>query len=458
RALELGASVLVLEKGSAIDYPCNTRYSGGIVHVGFKDLTAPISDRHAALAPDAARDAATEHMSVLAEESDTALHWLADHGGRFESIGDFEFLRWVMAPARPRQPGLDWQGHGPDQLLQRLAHDVATAERGAISRGSKAHAISRGPNQRLTVHTEHAQTELAGGELVGTPEPVDAGAVVIADGGFQANLDLLREHIGPTPEHWLQRGAATGFGDGIKMAIALGAMTVGMDRFYGHVLAREALQDDRLWPYPIVDPVAEVSVVVDSSGHRVADEGMGGVHLANQLAKRDNPQDTSVVFDDDIWHSVAADNRYPPCLNPSFVETGGTVHQASTLARLAQALGINPTTLENTVARHNAAVDSGNWQGLQPMRTEGARPPHPIRMPPFRAIRLCVGITYTLGGIATDPNTRVRGVNGAPIPGLYAVGAAAGGYEGGVRARYVGGLIKALITGLRAGETAVADL
>jgi fumarate reductase flavoprotein subunit len=79
----------------------------------------------------------------------------------------------------------------------------------------------------------------------------------------------------------------------------------------------------------------------------------------------------------------------------------------------------------------------------------------PIAHPPYYAVPLCAGITYTMGGIAIDPHGRVRRASGGTIQGLYAAGAATGGLEGGAGVGYVGGLIKAATFGIRAAEAIV---
>ncbi|MNL69757.1 Fumarate reductase flavoprotein subunit precursor [compost metagenome] len=70
------------------------------------------------------------------------------------------------------------------------------------------------------------------------------------------------------------------------------------------------------------------------------------------------------------------------------------------------------------------------------------------------AIRLCAGITYTMGGIAVDAETRVLSTDGETIPGLFAAGSTTGGLDGGPDAVYLGGLARAATFGLRAGESA----
>ena len=72
---------------------------------------------------------------------------------------------------------------------------------------------------------------------------------------------------------------------------------------------------------------------------------------------------------------------------------------------------------------------------------------------PFRAIPVCAGITYTMGGIAIDRDCRAQHRDGGAIAGLYAAGSSTGGFEGGPNAAYIGGLSKAIVTGMRAAES-----
>lgn len=441
RAAELGLNPVVLEQGNDAQYFCNSRFAGGLLHVAFKDMAGDADDIAAAVGKFTGDDAATTNGPVLAAESGRALAWLRAEGAKFIRGGRLEFMRWVLAPPRPRGAGLDWKGRGPDVLLRRLTANLG--ERGGTIR---LDARAR----ELIVEDGRVAGVVA--DIAGRTERIAAPAVVVADGGFQANMDLMRRFVSPQPDKLLQRGAATGRGDGLAMAEAAGARLVGMDRFYGHVLGREAFENDRLWPYPIVDPIAAASLVVDADGRRFLDEGRGGVYIANEIAKLDDPLTATVVFDEAVWTGLAADNRYPPCMNPVFVQAGGTVLEAGDLETLAQKAGLSPEGLAQTVAAHNAAID-GSGSGWTPARRTRPYTPHPVATPPFRAIPVCAGITYTMGGIAIDERSRAQHRDGGAIPGLYAAGSASGGMEGGPTAAYLGGLAKAVITGLRAAET-----
>ena len=441
RAAELGLNPILLEQGSDPQYFCNSRFAGGILHVAFKDLTASPDEIAAAVRAQTGEGEATALGPVMAEECGRALTWLRGEGAKFIKGGSLEFMRWILAPPRPRGAGLDWKGRGPDVLLRKLTANLS--ERGkAVRLNARARELVLEGGRETGVVVE------SGGSM----ETIPAAAVVISDGGFQANMDLMRRYVSPAPEKLLQRGAATGHGDGMTMAEAAGAKLVGMDRFYGHLLGRDAFEIEKLWPYPIVDPIAAHSIVVDEAGQRFLDEGMGGVYMANEVAKLDDPLTATVIFDDAVWNGLAADNRYPPCMNPVFVNAGGTVLEAPDLATLAQKAGVSTDGLSATVAAYNGAIESGAAQ--TPARTVSKFTPQPIATPPFRAIPICAGITYTMGGIAIDRDSRVQAQAGGAIPGLFAAGSASGGMEGGPTAAYLGGLTKAVITGLRAAEAA----
>ena len=435
RAAEGGLSVLVLERGAEPDYFCNSRIAGGLLHVAFRDMTRPAEEIRASVAESVgeAGDPATALAPLLADDAGKVLAWLRAEGGAFVRGGAPEFMRWVMAPPRRRRGGLDWKGRGPDALLRRLTRNLAARGR-TLRLGSPVEALAVEDGRVVGVRTA-AGTERA-------------RFVLIADGGFQDNPELVRRHLSPRPERLFRRGAGGGRGDGIAMAAAAGAATVGMDRFYGHLLGLDAFGNDRLWPYPTLDSLAAVSLLVDGAGRRFCDEGLGGVFMANELARLEDPEGAAVLFDDRLWREDAADNRYPPALNPSFPAAGGQVFEAPTVDRLAEILAM--PALAGTVAAHNAGRH-------EPARTTGRFPAKPIAEPPFRAIRAAAGITYSMGGLAIDRAARVLDAGGRPVPGLYAAGSAAGGLEGGPRAAYLGGLAKAVATGLRAAEAMLAE-
>jgi fumarate reductase flavoprotein subunit len=265
-------------------------------------------------------------------------------------------------------------------------------------------------------------------------------------------IDQLRRRLEERQGRVLMRHAGTARGDGLKMAEASGAALVHLERFYGHLLSREAMENEGLWPYPQIDAVAVAGIVVDGVGRRILDEGLGGISISNNLARLDDPLCGTVICDAAMWETAGKAAQIPP--NPQLLAGGGTLHHADTLGALAEAASLLPEALTETVATYNAAVCDGTIAALSPPRSTRGGQPKPIDTPPFFAIPICTGITNTMGGIAIDNHGRVKRPDGSVIAGLYAAGGATGGLEGGGALGYVGGLIKACVFGLRVAEDA----
>jgi fumarate reductase flavoprotein subunit len=434
RAAQLGLRVVVLEQGEAERYLCNTRYTGGTFHIAYTDVAKPSDELLAIIDSTTAGFARKDLAAAIAADGIRLVRWLQAEGIKFLNLGKHH--TFVLAPPSRTGPGLDWEGRGGDVLLRTL--EAALAKRGGtIVRGTRALAIDRAAGMRV-------EAEQRGG-----PVRFEADAVVLADGGFQSDLELIRSHITPVPEKLQQRNARTSRGDALRMARSIGAVIVGMDCFYGHLLSRDAMTNAKLWPRPYVDALAVAGIVVDGSGTRFADEGEGGVFLANAVARLPDPLGTTLVFDHDVWTGPGTSPLIPA--NPHLPNAGGTLHSARSIAELAGKMGVPTEALGRTVDEYNAAVDVGTTGALSPSRRRDKHTPFPIRKPPFYAVPLCVGITNMMGGIAVDEHGAVLDEQGTPIRGVFAAGATTGGLEGGPEIGYVGGLIKAVL-GLRASE------
>src|SRR5207247_2124806 len=148
-------------------------------------------------------------------------------------------------PPSLHRGGIAWEGQGPHLALQTLRAALA-ARGGRVFYGRPAVELLREGRRVVGVVVEGAP----GGRVA-----LRSRAVVLADGGFQADRALVNRHIAPDLFDRVRlRAAPTGGGDGIRMAEAAGAQLVNMNAFYGHLLAFDALHNDALWPYPILDP------------------------------------------------------------------------------------------------------------------------------------------------------------------------------------------------------------
>ena len=279
-------------------------------------------------------------------------------------------------------------------------------------------------------------------------------ATILSTGGFSANQELVKRYIGPHADRCKLRGSKQDTGDGLRMALAVGAKAVNLKYFYGHLIARKALTDDRFWPYPRLDSFVDEGILIDANGERFVDEGRGDVAAANDLARTDDPTGATLIFDQESW-AASKDNPSStslkiPAPNPWIADNGGEIFSHDTAEGLAQALGIDGANLKRTVGDYNRAAESNNAKTLTVARTGN---PKPLKAPLY-GLRVVPGITFTMGGVAINGRAEVLNQDEQPIAGLYAAGDAIGGLMGGQRGGYTGGLMQAIVTGILAGENA----
>jgi len=281
-----------------------------------------------------------------------------------------------------------------------------------------------------------------------------AGATILATGGFSANKEMVRQYIGQHADQCKLRGSKQDTGDGLRMALAVGAKAVNLKYFYGHLISLKALIDDRFWPYPRLDSFVDEGILVDGDGSRFVDEGRGDVAVANELARSNDATGAALIFDFATWDAAKDDpfskSVKTPAPNPWLMDNEGDIFHHQTIEGLAQEIGFDAANLAKTVDQYNRAVQSNNTSSLPVPRTGN---PKTLR-PPFYGLKVVPGITFTMGGILI--NGRGEALNGAekPIQQLYAAGDAIGGLMGGHLGGYTGGLMQAVVTGILAGENA----
>jgi len=414
RAAQLGRHAVVLERSAEAAYPCSSRSATGVFHVAFNppSLDPAVLEKRvrAALGPGAREDA----LKTLCASARRGLDWLRETAGaRFARAGDDPAYEFVILPSAVGKLGREREGQGAHSLLCALEKQLNTLG-GRIERG------------RVASRLEVREGRCVG--LAGDGFELSAAAVVVADGGYQADSERLRQRISPKPERLVQRNPRTGRGDGLRMVLAAGGAFADRGGFYGHLQARRALEDDGLWPYPWLDDLGRAGVVVGPDGQRVGDDEASGMELANRVAALSDPASAWVICDQRAWDGPGAGKPTSP--NPHLERLGCTVLRAPTPAALGAAAHLDSAALERTLSACEAK----------------------FRSTPYFAIPVAAGITYTLGGISIDGHSRVLREDETPIPGLYAAGSTTGGLEIGERAGYAGGLMKALVTGLHAAE------
>ena len=451
RAAELGCRVVVLEKGEDERYLCNSRIATGVLNVAHTDPHADPAVLRKAIEVDTEGYAPPAMADALAEQAGRSMQWLRGEGTRIIKVPIHGTSRWMLAPPRTLCAGLDWKGRGPDVLLQTLATNLKKRG-GMLMLATRARGLCMDGKRCTGVHAEQRDRTLA----------VHAANVLLADGGFQGNPQLVGRFISPRPDSLTQRSAGTAEGDALRFAEEAGARLTEAGSFYGHLLSRDSLSNPGLWPYPTMDTLVGGTIMIDRTGRRFLDEGLGGIALSNALARMDDPLTATAVFDQAIWDSAGRAELVPP--NPALVNAGGSLISAKDLTALAAEIKVPADNLEATIKEYNKAVLADEGARLTPARSIGRMFGEsrgsskrvsllPIAKPPYYAIPLIAGISYTMGGIEIDARARVIGQDGAPIPGLFAAGSCTGGIEGGPLGGYIGGFLKAVGLGLIAADT-----
>ena len=242
RAAQLGKRVIVLEKSKEDKYLCNSRYTYGTFHINFTDVAADEDVLFGKI------EACTEGLArkdlarAIAKDGRRLMQWLKSEGIDLVDLGGYQTN--VLAPPWRKGFGLTWRGYAGDVALARLEENLRQRQ-GRILRGVRARAL------KFASGGIEVETDAADGAA-----KFNSSSVVIADGGFQADLDLVRAHISPAPEKLLARNGGTATGDGLRMAQAVGAASTGLGVFYGHLHSRDAMNSVRLWPRPYADEIA----------------------------------------------------------------------------------------------------------------------------------------------------------------------------------------------------------
>jgi fumarate reductase flavoprotein subunit len=440
RAAELELKVVVLEQGKPANYLCNTRLTSGIFHCAMQSASLQAQKLNEKILSNTSEFADPDLARVVSEQAMSCIRWLQSQGVRFIK-GAMPHYEYILSPPTLFHQNEGWKNKGGDVLLNLL-------ERKLVALGAcllRNHKVTEISLQSENSYLVKAQTE------GGIEQDFNASNVVIADGGYQSNESLLKHGVSNQPQKLFQRNAQQSLGDGLNFAQSLGAQVDLKQGFYGHLLSRDAFTNDQLWPNPWMDPLATAGILVNSKGVRIADEGLGGIYLANELARSNDPLDAFIIVDESTWNTRGRINMQSP--NPKLIDVGGIHFCSNSLGDLAQQAGIDATALQSTIAAHNEAILSGDFSHLFPNRTPCPHPPLPIKGKTFYAFPVCAGITYTFGGIKTNAKGQVLNEKDLSIPGLFAVGSCTSGLEGGKSFGYVGGLIKAAVMGMQTAQT-----
>jgi tricarballylate dehydrogenase len=440
-ACEEGAKVLILERAPASERGGNSTYTEGLmrcVYNGVDDIRAlspELTDDEVASADfgayteerffdDMARITQNrtdpDLCEILVKNSNAVMHWMRKHGvqflpqfGRqaFNIDGKFTFWGGATLAAWGGGPGL------VDALYQAAEKSGARVAYGA-----------------WVQDLEHSDNGVSGVvvKLNGVTRRIEAGAVVLACGGFEANTEWRSAHLGRGWDLAKVRGTKYNTGDGLAMALRIGAQphghwsgchAVGWER-YASDFGDYALTDDyERDSYPF-------SIMVNSEGKRFLDEGADFRNYT--YAKYGH-----IILEQPgqfAWQIY--DSKVVNLLRPEYRTKHVTKVTANTIEELADKLeDVNKAELLKTIGEFNAAVktdvpfnpnlkDGRCAAGLAISKSNWA---NPLDTPPFEAYGITCGITFTFGGVRITNEAQVVNTNHEPIAGLFAAGEMVGG-------------------------------
>lgn len=342
-----------------------------------------------------------ELVETLCENSADAIDWLDEHGITLHNVSSFggasvkRIHRPVNAEGKTVSVGSymipllqeNCEKAGVQILLNTTANEILTDANGAAV-GVKATGAS--------------------GETV----TVNAKAVILASGGFGANLDMVVKYK-PELKGFMTTNAPGIQGQGIEMAEAIGAATVDMDQIQIHptveantaALITEGLRGDG-------------AILINEEGQRFIDEvGTRDVVSAAEIAQTGSY--SWLVVDQAMVDASSVIQGY---IKKGYTVTGATYEE------LGKAMGVDAAAFAETMEKWNGYVEAKNDPDFG--RTSFA---NPLNTAPYYAVKVTAGVHHTMGGLKINANTEVLNEKGEVIPGLFAAGEVTGGVHGANR-------------------------
>ncbi|WEG73280.1 flavocytochrome c [Vagococcus intermedius] len=239
---------------------------------------------------------------------------------------------------------------------------------------------------------------------------IKTDAVVVATGGFGANLDMVTDY-NKDLDGFVTTNQAGSQGDGIKMIEKMGGTTVDMKEIQIHPTVEQETS------FLITEAVrGEGALLINQSGQR----------FVNELETRDNVSAAIIALKEHAAYLVFDEGVKERVTAIDFYEKQGFVKKADTIEELAKEVKMDEKTLTDTLSTWNTSVT--NKKDGEFNRTTGMD--HDLSKAPYYAIKIAPGIHHTMGGAKINNKTQVLNKDGEPVKGLYAAGEASGGLHG----------------------------
>ena len=364
-----------------------------------------------------------ELVKTLVEGTAPAIDWLDENGMSLHNVAAFGGAS-VKRIHRP----VNEEG----KVVSVGAYLVPLMEKACQDRGVEF--ILNTTADTILTDANGQAVGVSGTDKDGNTVTVNAKAVILATGGFGANLDMVASYK-PELKGFMTTNAPGIQGQGIAMATAIGAATVDMDQIQIHptveantaALITEGLRGDG-------------AILVNANGERFTDE----VSTRDKVSAAEIAQPGSFSW-------LIVDQAMADASNviQGYI-TKGYTKQGATYEELAKEIEVDPATFAATMEKWNGCVEAKTDADFN--RTSFA---NPLNTAPYYAIKVSAGVHHTMGGVVINSSTEVLKEDGSVIPGLFAAGEVTGGVHGANR---LGGTAVAdfVVFGRIAGSSAAA--
>ncbi|MBM3344776.1 MAG: FAD-dependent oxidoreductase [Betaproteobacteria bacterium] len=430
-AAQGGATVAVLERAPMDERGGNTRYTDAYLRMKSETEVTDDFETHLAengggyLDPELIKHttepyaqwpaivktlsfADPELIAAFANACGPTVQWLKTFGVKFDFLPT-QFLTKSQPRLLPIGGGL--------ALVEALA---AAAEQLGVKFFYETTAVSLTQDHDLTVTGLNARGKMG--------EPLRfKGKVILGCGGFEGNAEMQTRYIGARAVYLrpVARGGYYNKGEGIRMALAIGAATCGD---FGSYHA-EPIDPRSGRPEPSVF-VFPYGILVNQEGLRFTDEAPGTVDAVYESITRKIFNQTNGIAYTLLDQKINDVPNYKLGLRSDQPPITG-----ATLAELAAKLKMPADVLEKTVREYNAACIAGTFKALEldHLATLGLNPPksnwaRPLDKPPFEAYPVISSNVLTFGGLKVNTRAQVLNQDGVPIKNLYAAGEVVGIY------------------------------
>jgi fumarate reductase flavoprotein subunit len=370
-----------------------------------------------------------ELWRAIADRQEEVYTWLKSLGAKPEKV--------LLAPGHLVRRSVKFEGHGPTlckvlrNALKKSGVDVRYKHR------ARKLIVDNGRVVGITAES--------GGKTLNFKAKK---AIILATGGFCQNLEIVKEY-GPHYADLVATAPPTHQGDGLKMAMAIGAATDGLGLAVcpSMPVGAETLQ--------FVSAGLMGGITVDRWGNRFGNEA------TEELGTYTEKHKICLDRDPTGLHITVADQAIRD-LNPPANPGHETIYQADTIEELEKKLDIPAGNLVATVKKYNSDIEQYGEDKEYGRRMQGMqwpeKPVMPLNHPPYYAIKNKICLTSMKGGLKINAKCQVIDQFDDVIPGLYAAGEIAGGLEHIPHHYYTGRMtLQAFTQGRIVGDVAADD-